>query len=80
MSSWAASSPWGLVARLGRVLKEPIPASQPVGIQDERTERIGQVIRDIMTNAQKDGFNPMARAIAKEFAWLGPEQSVGNRP
>jgi len=34
----------GCGCQINRALKEPIPASAALRIQDERTERIGQVI------------------------------------
>ena len=53
----------GVVAFLGcgcqidRALKQPIPASSAVGIQDQRTERIGQVIRDTMRKESIPGVS-----------------------
>lgn len=40
-----------------RALKQAIPASQPVGIQDERTQRIGLAIRDTMRRKSIPGIS-----------------------
>jgi CubicO group peptidase (beta-lactamase class C family) len=42
---------------VSRALKQPIPASAAVGIQDERTQRIGQVIRDTMCKEDIPGVS-----------------------
>jgi len=34
--------------QVSQALRQPIPASAPVGDQDERTQRISEVIRDTM--------------------------------
>ncbi len=60
--------------QVSRTLKQPIPASQPVGIQGERTERIGHVIRDTM---RKEGIPGVSFAVvdgaqtvwAQGFGW-----------
>jgi CubicO group peptidase (beta-lactamase class C family) len=63
-----------------RVLKEPIPASAPVGVRDERIERVGGVIRETM---RKHGIPGLSVAVidhgelvwAQGFGW----RDVGNR-
>ena len=66
--------------QVSQALKQPIPASQPVGIQDERTERIARVIRDTM---RKEGIPGVSIAVidsgeivwAQGFGW----RDVGKR-
>ncbi len=63
-----------------QALKQPIPASAAVGAQDERTQRIGEVIRDAM---RKEGIPGVSVAVidggqiawAQGFGW----RDVGKR-
>lgn len=58
----------------GRALKASIPASEPLGLHDERTERIGQVVRETM---RKEGIAGCSVAVidhgqlvwAQGFGW-----------
>ena len=43
--------------QVSRALKQPIPASAAVGIQDERTQRISQVIRETMRKENIPGVS-----------------------
>jgi len=43
--------------QVSRAMKQPIPASPAVGIQDERTRRIGEVIRDTMRKENIAGIS-----------------------
>lgn len=66
--------------QVSRALKQPIPASAAVGTQDERTQRISEVIRDIM---HKEGIPGVSVAVidggeivwAQGFGW----RDVGKR-
>jgi CubicO group peptidase (beta-lactamase class C family) len=66
--------------QISRTLQEPIPASSIVGIQDERTQRIAEVIRDTM---RKEGIPGVSVAVidggeivwAQGFGW----RDVGKR-
>jgi CubicO group peptidase (beta-lactamase class C family) len=66
--------------QVGRALKEPIPASQPVGIRDQRTERIGEIIRETMRKESIPGVSvaviDQGRIVwAQGFGW----RDVGRR-
>jgi CubicO group peptidase (beta-lactamase class C family) len=50
----------GSGCQVNRALKQPIPTSSAAGIQDERAERIGQVIRDMM---RKEGIPGVSVAV-----------------
>lgn len=57
-----------------RALKEPIPASKAIGIEDERTERIGRVIRETMRIERIPGLSiavvERGRVVwAQGFGW-----------
>jgi CubicO group peptidase (beta-lactamase class C family) len=54
--------------QVSRALKQPIPASAAVGTQDERTQRIAEVIRDTM---RKEGIPGVSVAVidGAEIAW-----------
>jgi len=66
--------------QVSRALKQPIPASPPVGIHDARTERIGLVVRDTM---RKEGIPGLSIAVidrgeiawAQGFGWRVPTQT-----
>ncbi len=66
--------------QVSRALKQPIPASACVGIQDERTQRIGEIIRDTM---RREGIPGVSVAVidggeivwAQGFGW----RDVGKR-
>jgi CubicO group peptidase (beta-lactamase class C family) len=70
----------GCGCQIDRALKQPIPASAIVGIQDQRTERIGQVIRATM---RKESIPGVSVAVidhgqivwARGFGW----RDVGKR-
>jgi CubicO group peptidase (beta-lactamase class C family) len=50
----------GSGCQVSRALKQPIPASATVGTQDERTQRIAEVIRDTM---RKEGIPGVSVAV-----------------
>ena len=54
--------------QVSRALKQPIPASSAVGIHDERTERIGEIIRETM---RKEGVPGVSVAVIDqgEIVW-----------
>jgi CubicO group peptidase (beta-lactamase class C family) len=54
--------------QVSRALKQPIPASAVVGAQDERTQRIAEVIRDTM---RKEGIPGVSVAVIDggEIVW-----------
>jgi CubicO group peptidase (beta-lactamase class C family) len=66
--------------QVSRILRHPIPASSPVGLQDERIERIGRVVRDQM---RKKAIPGVSIAVVDEgqlvwaqgFGW----RDVGHR-
>ena len=64
-----------------RALKQPIPASAPIGVADERTERIGKTIQDVM---RKEGIPGLSIAVidggelvwAQGFGWRDLQQRL----
>jgi CubicO group peptidase (beta-lactamase class C family) len=58
----------GSGCQISRTLKRPIPASSGIGIHDERTERIGEIIRETM---RKEGVPGVSVAVIDqgEIVW-----------
>ena len=69
----------------GRALRGTIPASSVVGVQDERTERVGQVVRETMRKAGVPGISvavvDRGRLVwAQGFGWRDVDRARNGIP